>query len=163
MLLLVSFAMMFAVGYYNQDDRSGPRRDSSRRDFGKRSFGGNRGPVEMHQAVCSSCGKSCEVPFRPNGSRPVYCNDCFKKTGNAPDSGRFQDREQRRPDFERRNDAKPPDSQQLDVINRKLDKILELLTTSLVYAKPTTQVQPIATPIVVPEKKTRKKTSPIKE
>jgi len=31
----------------------------------------------MHQAVCVSCRKFCEVPFKPNGKKPVYCRDCF--------------------------------------------------------------------------------------
>lgn len=45
----------------------------------KRAGGGgfSRPQGEMHQATCAECGKSCEVPFRPNGQRPVYCRDCF--------------------------------------------------------------------------------------
>ena len=39
--------------------------------------GGDRGPREMHDATCSSCGKQTQVPFRPRGDRPVYCRDCF--------------------------------------------------------------------------------------
>ncbi len=34
-------------------------------------------PLEMHQASCVSCKKFCEVPFKPNGKKPVYCRDCF--------------------------------------------------------------------------------------
>ncbi|MEM2968849.1 MAG: CxxC-x17-CxxC domain-containing protein, partial [Candidatus Bathyarchaeia archaeon] len=30
---------------------------------------GNR---EMHKAVCADCGQECEVPFKPDNSRPVY-------------------------------------------------------------------------------------------
>lgn len=47
---------------------------------GGRSFGGGRGfgPREMHKAVCSDCGKECEVPFEPKPDRPVYCRDCFR-------------------------------------------------------------------------------------
>jgi CxxC-x17-CxxC domain-containing protein len=33
----------------------------------------------MHKAVCADCKKSCEVPFRPSGERPVYCKECFAK------------------------------------------------------------------------------------
>ncbi|HET7686472.1 MAG TPA: zinc-ribbon domain containing protein [Candidatus Limnocylindria bacterium] len=40
--------------------------------------GGDRGPREMHDAVCARCGKDTQVPFRPTGSRPVYCSDCFR-------------------------------------------------------------------------------------
>jgi len=29
-------------------------------------------------AVCSSCGKPCKVPFKPAEGRPVYCRDCYK-------------------------------------------------------------------------------------
>ncbi|MCJ7559516.1 DNA-directed RNA polymerase, partial [Candidatus Bathyarchaeota archaeon] len=25
---------------------------------------------ESHKAVCADCGKECEVPFKPDGSRP---------------------------------------------------------------------------------------------
>lgn len=44
---------------------------------GDRRPGGDRGPVTMHHAICSKCGKDCEVPFRPTGDKPIYCNDCF--------------------------------------------------------------------------------------
>ena len=40
---------------------------------------GNRTPQEMHKATCSDCGNECEVPFEPDGERPVYCKDCWKK------------------------------------------------------------------------------------
>ncbi len=39
--------------------------------------GGSRGPREMFTAVCSSCGKDAQVPFRPTSGKPVYCSDCF--------------------------------------------------------------------------------------
>ena len=28
--------------------------------------------------VCSACGQTAEVPFQPDPSRPVYCNDCHR-------------------------------------------------------------------------------------
>jgi len=36
-------------------------------------------PREIHKAVCSDCGHDCEVPFRPNPNRLVYCRDCWTK------------------------------------------------------------------------------------
>ena len=43
------------------------------------SGGGNdRGPREMFSATCADCGREAQVPFRPNGSKPVYCSDCFQ-------------------------------------------------------------------------------------
>lgn len=56
---------------------------------------------QMHQAVCSNCGKSCEVPFRPTGSKPVLCRDCFR--GNqGSDSRRSDSRNSGRSNFEDR-------------------------------------------------------------
>jgi CxxC-x17-CxxC domain-containing protein len=34
---------------------------------------------EMYKAVCADCGEECEVPFKPDGTRPVYCRECFAK------------------------------------------------------------------------------------
>jgi CxxC-x17-CxxC domain-containing protein len=34
---------------------------------------------ELHEAVCSECGSSCEVPFKPELDRPVYCQSCWEK------------------------------------------------------------------------------------
>lgn len=36
-------------------------------------------PREYFKAVCSDCGKECEVPFKPTQGRPVYCRDCYQK------------------------------------------------------------------------------------
>lgn len=66
----------------------GRGRDSGSRDnnrFGGGNFGGgprrdfDRGPREMHKAVCADCKAECEVPFKPSGEKPVYCKDCFAK------------------------------------------------------------------------------------
>ncbi|PKK81557.1 MAG: DNA-directed RNA polymerase [Thermoplasmata archaeon HGW-Thermoplasmata-2] len=42
-------------------------------------MGGYGGPREMTKAVCSDCGKECEVPFKPTEGKPVYCRDCYAK------------------------------------------------------------------------------------
>jgi CxxC-x17-CxxC domain-containing protein len=34
---------------------------------------------ELHAAKCSECGADIEVPFKPDGERPVYCRDCYQK------------------------------------------------------------------------------------
>jgi CxxC-x17-CxxC domain-containing protein len=49
------------------------------RHFGNRDARRNFAPREMHKAVCSECGKECEVPFKPTEGRPVYCKECFSK------------------------------------------------------------------------------------
>jgi len=65
---------------FNDNRRSG---GGSRGGFGGRK----QGRSEMFQATCSDCGKSCEVPFKPRGDKPVYCNDCFRR-GEDSGSGR---------------------------------------------------------------------------
>ena len=60
---------------------------------GPRSFGGkpsfnkfgDRGDRPMHKATCSECANTCEVPFRPTGEKPVFCNNCFgdKREGQS--------------------------------------------------------------------------------
>jgi len=55
--------------------------------LGERRIDGEGRPG-LHAAVCSSCGDSTSVPFRPDGSRPVYCKKCLselkkKKKDNA--------------------------------------------------------------------------------
>ena len=37
----------------------------------------------MHRAMCADCKKECELPFKPSGDRPVYCQDCFSKRKSA--------------------------------------------------------------------------------
>jgi len=34
---------------------------------------------QMYEVTCDSCGRVTQVPFQPNGTRAVYCNDCFRK------------------------------------------------------------------------------------
>jgi CxxC-x17-CxxC domain-containing protein len=34
---------------------------------------------EVYEAKCSECGATCEVPFKPDPHRPVYCKTCWSK------------------------------------------------------------------------------------
>ncbi|MEK7452456.1 MAG: CxxC-x17-CxxC domain-containing protein [Patescibacteria group bacterium] len=36
----------------------------------------------MHPATCSACGMGCEVPFKPNGKKPILCSNCFSTDGS---------------------------------------------------------------------------------
>jgi CxxC-x17-CxxC domain-containing protein len=98
------------------------------RGGGGRRFGGGSFQREMHPATCSNCGKDCEVPFRPTGEKPVFCNDCFRK-----DSGDSQPRGRGRYDRdERPRQAEQPNYQfQFDSINKKLAEIMDRLATLL--------------------------------
>jgi CxxC-x17-CxxC domain-containing protein len=49
------------------------------RRFDNKRSSFDRGPREMHKAICSECGKECEVPFQPTEGKPVFCRECFAK------------------------------------------------------------------------------------
>ena len=38
-----------------------------------------RESTETYKAVCTDCGNECEVPFKPDPNRPVYCRECWTK------------------------------------------------------------------------------------
>ncbi len=66
----------------------GERRRSG--GFGGGDRGGRERSSELFKTTCSACQKPCEVPFRPNGEKPVFCSACFnmksrdEERGNAP-------------------------------------------------------------------------------
>jgi CxxC-x17-CxxC domain-containing protein len=33
----------------------------------------------MYKITCADCGIEAEVPFKPDGKRPVYCRECYLK------------------------------------------------------------------------------------
>ena len=69
-------------GSYNPIASKGPAR------AGFRSAPKADRPLQMHQATCVSCRKFCEVPFKPNGKKPVYCRDCFGMQDTQPAGAR---------------------------------------------------------------------------
>lgn len=97
---------------------------------GGRSFGGggfrdrDSRSTEMFDAVCSKCGKNCKVPFKPTGSKPVFCSDCFSKEG----AGRhdFAPRQSGGFNSAPSNAGSMPNAE-MAKMNAKLDKILEIL------------------------------------
>jgi CxxC-x17-CxxC domain-containing protein len=68
------------------------------KSFGDRR-GGDRGDREMFKTTCSECKNSCEVPFKPTGEKPVFCNDCFSSKRNGDERG--SERKFERKDFSR--------------------------------------------------------------
>ncbi len=37
---------------------------------------------QIYVALCRNCGSRCEVPFKPDPHRPVFCKNCWKKRKN---------------------------------------------------------------------------------
>lgn len=121
---------------FRSSNPSRDRRDFSRRDFGDRD---SRRP-QLYEAVCAECGKTCQVPFRPSGERPVYCSECFEKKGGKDsnqsrerrDSSRrsYEDRDSRRPSFQGETDNRgiSPLVEGISALSTKLDKIIDLLS-----------------------------------
>lgn len=102
----------------------GGGRGGSRGGFG----GGGRegGRPQMHDAVCSKCGEQCQVPFRPTGSKPVLCSNCFRRDGEGSrnpdrrDAASFSE-------FSGKPAVGGASQEQFNQINAKLDKILKVL------------------------------------
>ena len=65
--------------------RTGGNFAKSSRSFGDRDAGA---PM-LHKATCSECNTTCEVPFKPNGKKPVLCGNCFKRSGGGG-AGKFE-------------------------------------------------------------------------
>ena len=72
---------------------------------------------ELHSATCAKCHNACQVPFKPNGSRPILCRDCFRGEGGMP-SKRFEGAP---------SGGAARSDDQFKTINTKLDAILRAL------------------------------------
>lgn len=83
------------LGFTNEPKRCGPCRAAKKKNQGAGGGGGGgynrggggyggggQGPREMHDAVCATCGGVARVPFKPRGDRPVYCSNCFDRSGS---------------------------------------------------------------------------------
>lgn len=90
----------------------------------KRSGGFNDRP--MYPATCEKCHNECQIPFKPNGSKPVFCRNCFVRDGSGAPPRRF-DRPRPTGRFERPSSGPSDVSEQLRAINAKLDAIIEAL------------------------------------
>lgn len=84
----------------------------------------------LYKALCSKCGNECEVPFRPVNGKPVFCRNCFVKTGETDTRGRAGDRFQKREygaPATHRFDAPKSDGavlKQLEMLNTKIDRLI---------------------------------------
>ena len=80
-------------GFQHEPTRCRGCRDVKKRQGGGAAAGGlsassmsmGASSREFHEAVCSSCGVTTQVPFKPTAGKPVYCRDCFQsvRTGRG--------------------------------------------------------------------------------
>src|SRR3989338_2637913 len=134
---------MLAMGNFNRGSRPSGGRGFARRGFNGRDV---RSPAQMHPAVCDNCNKNCEVPFRPTSGKPIFCSNCFgDKKGNGE-----RNREQA--------PAQPQQNAQFELLNTKLDKILQMLTpNSFMQAAEEEQAEITEEVAKTPKKKSPKK------
>ncbi|HIH95961.1 MAG TPA: hypothetical protein HA348_00475 [Thermoplasmata archaeon] len=52
---------------------------SEENKFGRKRQDFDRPAREMYTIKCADCGKEDQVPFKPDGNRPVYCRECYQK------------------------------------------------------------------------------------
>ena len=148
------------MGNFNRDrggDRRGGGGYNDRRGGGGFNRGG--GGSSMHKAVCSDCGNDCEVPFRPTGSKPVFCSSCFEKQGGGS-RARGGDRD-RRPRFDNKgSDNSKEILKGIKTLNYKLDELIKALGTET----PAEKTKDVKTPKKpATKKKVAKKAAPKKK
>jgi CxxC-x17-CxxC domain-containing protein len=133
------------MGNYNNDSSFDNWRGGGNSRGGGSNRGSDRGGYgndrpQMHPATCAKCNTSCEVPFKPNGRKPIYCSDCFVRDdeGGDRDRGRDNDRsrgsDRPRRDDRSRGQRPAPDSggkeveKHLKTMVVKMDHMIKLLT-----------------------------------
>jgi CxxC-x17-CxxC domain-containing protein len=89
-----------------RDGENRGRRDS-RRDDRRNDRGDYRRDRPSFRTICDGCGNNCEVPFKPTGEKPVYCDNCYSKDGSGTST--------------------PSISQQIEDLNNKVDMLIEAL------------------------------------
>ncbi len=146
---------------FKKNFRSGNARPSfSRGGQGFAPRGRSFEKKELFDAECNKCHKATQVPFRPNGKKPVYCRDCF-----TPDTGSER---QRTPRFERRPAFRSADTapvriekdsriddvlHRLDAIERTLEKLTAMLEDASRKEALTSEVRKHMAPVKAATKK----------
>jgi CxxC-x17-CxxC domain-containing protein len=115
----------------------------------------DRGPSsrpDMHKAECATCGKVCEVPFKPNGRKPVYCTNCFGGNDRPV-------REERNDRFEKRESfskpaftPQPQADRRIDDVKRQLDDVVARLDTLIKMMEKPAPKKETSVEVVVPKK-----------
>lgn len=138
--------------------------------FSRPSFGGSaRGrdtgsSSETYKATCSKCHSACEVPFRPNGKKPVFCRNCFVRDDARP-SGNSYEKQSYGPErsFAARPAAPVEDpriallQKELAIVHGKLDTLIQSLESAAYSSILSASVEREGKPTVAKKKVAAKK------
>jgi len=103
---------------------------------GRGGFGGDRGGFgggekpELFPAICADCGNRCEVPFKPNGRKPVLCRSCFATENGGEQKFGGNDRPERAPRPQQAAGMDEATAAQFRSIQGKLDMIIKALNAN---------------------------------
>ena len=115
---------------FNDNRSYGPPRGGRRFGDNNRRGGGfgRDNDRQMHDATCAECGTTCQVPFFPTGSKPVFCSDCFEhqSVGGSDRSNRDRSRNFASP----RTPQHSGENKKLDLIIEKLDQLISIMSES---------------------------------
>ena len=155
-------------------DRNKRNSGFNKRDSG-RNFNRDSQRPTMHSAICDSCKKTCEVPFKPVGNKPIYCSSCFSKQSGSREN-RFNNRDRKprferggsrenrfnKPRFENRDNNKSSQSHEeilkgIKALNYKLDELFKFLPKTTPTKKPKAKVKKKVAKKKVAKKKVVKK------
>ncbi len=156
---------------FNDDFKRGSKKFSGPKSFHNESrpqgrFDNGRPPrferdeakPELFKATCTTCGKPCEVPFKPDGIKPVLCRECFSAKNGAPFTPKLRgdDRTQGTSKFRPDSSKSPADyipfqptkdanykelKQQIGVLESKINRLVDLMTP---VAKPVVKAAPLS-------------------
>lgn len=119
---------VFCRDCFKKDGESSFKKpDGKFNKFGKKDFGkGDYEEKPKFDAICSDCGKPCQVPFRPNGEKPVLCSECFSVAKGDSFAPKNHDKFARKHEgFEPRKPDRT--TEQLEKMNAKLERMLKLI------------------------------------
>lgn len=143
-------------------------RGNSKKPFQRNSRFGNRSGDSigaMHKAICAECGTTCEVPFRPNGEKPVYCKNCFGNMGRGDTGGdRFPRKENMAPTRvwpapEKNKGNNDAVIKQLEAVNGKLERLIQAVGALVATTPIAEKENSHETPVPVAKKNSKKKSS----
>lgn len=103
--------------------------NNTSRERGGNSYDSRNSDRRMYQTTCDQCGDRCEVPFRPSGDKPVYCNDCFGKNDSRHDGRSAKSSTDYKADFAQ--------------LNAKLDEVIKLLGDIIQPKKIVKRMKPV--------------------